>query len=494
MKKFLPAALCAGLLAALLSVPALAAPAAPEMQGDFYVLVNGQYVTFTDAMPQIQDGRSCLPFAAVFQQLGFAQEDMTWDGETRTVTAAKGELVISLTIGSNEITVTRSGKSETYTSDVAPYVSAEGRTYIPFGVVAGILGYNVGWDAQNKAVIIDDVDAILAANTATYELMDQYLAYSKSISQGSVKAEGKLAASTAFEIGDTTRPGADHMTVDLGWEGEYWMLMSDNNNFEFCLTMDAEGGKGNGGSLFEELYNAFPDFIAVDMIGDLKSGTFYTRFPFTTIEQGEEIPEKFDFPWYKLDMKAMFDQMSDVTGMDYEQLIGLSMASLDQSFADSLAMILKEMPLTTVEFTATDYLAMFNALCADSSFTKSGNEYVNEFVSMDGVSGTFILTTAAGKVDGYSLGFAMAEPTTGLEMAFATAMKGKEMTAEFGIGADQLPVDESNSLSLSILFSMDGTYSATTEQPDTAPPAGATVVDLMEMMRAELDLENTPAA
>jgi len=80
MKKFLPAALCAGLLAALLSVPALAAPAAPEMQGDFYVLVNGQYVTFTDAMPQIQDGRSCLPFAAVFQQLGFAQEDMTWDG------------------------------------------------------------------------------------------------------------------------------------------------------------------------------------------------------------------------------------------------------------------------------------------------------------------------------------------------------------------------------------------------------------------------------
>ena len=79
MKHVFRTALCTALMTAAVCVPTFAVKAdapVPARQGDFYVLANDQYVTFTDAVPQIRNSRSCLPFVAVFQQLGFAEKDM----------------------------------------------------------------------------------------------------------------------------------------------------------------------------------------------------------------------------------------------------------------------------------------------------------------------------------------------------------------------------------------------------------------------------------
>ena len=101
MKKYLRLLLCTGVTAALLTLPALAADndTLPAKQGDFYVMVNGEYVTFPDAVPQIRENRSCLPFAAVFEQLGFPQENMTWNADTQTVTAVKPDVVYEPSTG-----------------------------------------------------------------------------------------------------------------------------------------------------------------------------------------------------------------------------------------------------------------------------------------------------------------------------------------------------------------------------------------------------------
>ena len=110
MKKLFRTMLCAALATAALCVSAFAADTVPAKQGDFYVEVNGEYVTFTDAVPKIKNDRSCLPFVAVFEQLGFAEKDMTWDGGTSTVTATKGDTTISLTIGKKQIALTKAGE------------------------------------------------------------------------------------------------------------------------------------------------------------------------------------------------------------------------------------------------------------------------------------------------------------------------------------------------------------------------------------------------
>ena len=101
MKKILRPILCGGVLAALLCTPSLAAE-----QGDFSLLVNGEPVAFTDAAPVLKDGRSFLPVATTFQALGFAQEDIVWNGETQSVTASKDGTTISLTVGDSAVTWT----------------------------------------------------------------------------------------------------------------------------------------------------------------------------------------------------------------------------------------------------------------------------------------------------------------------------------------------------------------------------------------------------
>ena len=191
MKSLLRPILCGGILTALLCTPSLAAE-----PGDFTLLVNGEPVTFTDAAPVLKDGRSFLPMAATFEALGFPADQITWDGEARTVTAVKpdvtytsfqgtekqGDLTVKLAIGSNTFSVQYEGNTtagphgdqvqvvEDYTADAAPYIdAASSRTYIPVGLVADALGYRVGWDGTTSTVIIDDVDAILAENTETYE-------------------------------------------------------------------------------------------------------------------------------------------------------------------------------------------------------------------------------------------------------------------------------------------------------------------------------------
>ena len=101
MKHVFRTALCTALMTAAVCVPTFAVKAdapVPARQGDFYVLANDQYVTFTDAVPQIRDSRSYLPMATVFDQLGF--KDIQWNDAQRSVTAAKDGVSVKLVIGS----------------------------------------------------------------------------------------------------------------------------------------------------------------------------------------------------------------------------------------------------------------------------------------------------------------------------------------------------------------------------------------------------------
>ena len=50
----------------------------------YHVMLNGEYVTFTDAVPVNKQGRIMVPFRAILEALG-AKVD--WIDETRTVTA-----------------------------------------------------------------------------------------------------------------------------------------------------------------------------------------------------------------------------------------------------------------------------------------------------------------------------------------------------------------------------------------------------------------------
>ena len=456
MKKILRPILCGGVLAALLCTPSLAAE-----QGDFSLLVNGEPVTFTDAAPVLKDGRSFLPMAATFEALGFPAEDMTWDSDTQTASASKDGTTISLTIGKNAIQVTQAGAEAgvSIETDAAPYIdAATSRTYIPVGLVADALGYRVAWDGETSTVIIDDVDAILAENTETYELMDQYTDYADQYSQGTYRVDGSLtlAMSDTFD------------TVDVS--GDYNMITSQTAlQFDADLAINAD---------MSDLTFALPN-LDLALRCDVETGAFY--FQSQAISASDT--------WYSLNMKELYDAIYG-PGF-YEELIALDTASAaeDMTFAQALEEILKSdaLPLTS-EFTTKDYLDLFNYILADSAFERSGSTYTSTPIDLseDGASVlvAFQLYTSGGQVNGYGLEMTIADSEeTALTMTAEMRGSKMEMLMDF-----QMPGE------LSMTMEMDGAYQRTSTAPATQPPAGATVVDLMDALTGDIAPAPEPEA
>ena len=456
MKKILRPILCGGVLAALLCTPSLAAE-----QGDFSLLVNGEPVTFTDAAPVLKDGRSFLPMAATFEALGFPAEDMTWDSDTQTAAASKDGTTISLTIGKKAIQVTQAGAAAgvSIETDAAPYIdAATSRTYIPVGLVADALGYRVAWDGETSTVIIDDVEAILAENTETYELMDQYTDYADQYSQGTYRVDGSLtlAMSDTFD------------TVDVS--GDYNMITSQTAlQFDADLAINAD---------MSDLTFALPN-LDLALRCDVETGTFY--FQSQAISASDT--------WYSLNMKELYDAIYG-PGF-YEELIALDTASAaeDMTFAQALEEILKSdaLPLTS-EFTTKDYLDLFNYILADSAFERSGSTYTSTPIDLseDGASVlvAFQLYTSGGQVNGYGLEMTIADSEeTALTMTAEMRGSKMEMLMDF-----QMPGE------LSMTMEIDGAYQRTSTAPATEPPAGATVVDLMDALTGDIDPAPEPEA
>ena len=457
MKKILRPILCGGVLAALLCTPSLAAE-----QGDFSLLVNGEPVTFTDAAPVLKDGRSFLPMAATFEALGFPAEDMTWDSDTQTAAASKDGTTISLTIGKKAIQVTQAGAAAgvSIETDAAPYIdAATSRTYIPVGLVADALGYRVAWDGETSTVIIDDVDAILAENTETYERMDQYLDYARKYSQGNYQVEGSYLLTSA--------PGEMESGAEIiNTIGGDYNLISSQTAMQFAMDMSI-GGTIMGAPIA-------PTDMNLDMRADLDTGMLYLYFQSEDLEQlmnnnvqvnGESVEFQIPDQWYSLDMKAVYDKAYG-PGF-YEELIALSAASQEAAFAQTLEELLKSDTLIlTSTATTSDYLEALNQLLGDSHFQKSGSTYTST-LEQDGVTILFHLYTSGGQVNGYGMEMTASE-TTGMEMTMTMEMKGDDMSLLMEMAG--------------MTLEMDGTYRSSSTAPETEPPAGATVVDLWELL------------
>ena len=492
MKKILRPILCGGVLAALLCTPSLAAE-----QGDFSLLVNGEPVTFTDAAPVLKDGRSFLPAVTTFQALGFAQEDIVWDGETQTVTASKDGAAISLTVGDSAVTWTGPSWSQTLEDgtsgsaggsggiaylDTAPYIDpATNRTYIPVGLVADILGCRVAWDGETSTVIIDDVDAILAENTETYELMDQYLDYARKYSQGNYQVEGSYLLTSA--------PGEMESGAEIiHTVGGGYSMVTNQTAMQFAMDMSI-GGTIMGAPIS-------PTDMDLDLRADLDTGMLYLYFQSEDLEQlmnnnvqvnGETIEFQIPDQWYSLDMKAVYDEAYG-PGF-YEELIALSAVSQEAAFAQTLEELLKSDTLTlTSTATTSDYLEALNQLLGDSHFQKSGSTYTSTPIDLeeDGsrILVAFHLYTSGGKVNGYGLEMTIAD-TEGTALALTAEMRDSkmEMLMDF-----QMPGE------LSMTMEIDGAYQRTSTAPATEPPAGATVVDLMDALTGDIDPAPEPEA
>lgn len=455
MKKFWRSMLCGGALAALLCTPALAAE-----EGDFSLVVNGEPVSFTDALPQLRSDRSFLPMAATFQALGYEDGAITWDNDARTVTAEKDGVTLLLTIGKNEIRVTGAEGEEVLTTDVAPYIDpASDRTYIPVGLVADALDYNVGWDGSTATVMIDDVDALLAANTATYEWMDRYMEYGRKYTQDACQVTGgyqmEFTAKDAVEEGRFT------------WKGDYTMLQSQKA-LQFDTDMEFHTSASSQGDASLDM-NASMDVDAA-MRMDLETGKLYFQSKALSGMLGAEKPDS----WYLLDLKNTMDGLYG-SGY-YQDLMALAYQENDGGFGEVLALLLREITPVSPDMTTKDMLQLYNQLFSDQAFQKSGSSYVSS-LQWEGMDLTLTLFTNGGsQVNGYAMEMSANDPS-GLSMTMTASMKNDKM--EMNMEIDDTMMD--------MTMTMDGVYRRSSAKPAGAPPAGAEVVDVMDLILSMMD-------
>lgn len=103
------------------------------------VTVGGKKIE-SEVEPIIYNNRIMLPIRAVFEQIG---ADVSYDSANKKITAKKGKDTVTLTIGSNQMTV--NGKNKTI--DTAAMVK-DNRTLVPIRACAEAFGLDVEWNAD----------------------------------------------------------------------------------------------------------------------------------------------------------------------------------------------------------------------------------------------------------------------------------------------------------------------------------------------------------
>lgn len=119
------------------------------------VRVNGDPVDFYGTQPREYDGRVLVPLRGVLEKMGAAVD---WIPADQTVIATRGDMQITLPIGSRTATINHRAVS----LDV-PAMTIGGSTMVPLRFVGEALGADVLWSSDSRTVSIDTLHRNVAA-------------------------------------------------------------------------------------------------------------------------------------------------------------------------------------------------------------------------------------------------------------------------------------------------------------------------------------------
>ena len=119
----------------------------PDM--DIAVAFNDEWMEF-DVPPVIMNGRTMVPFRAIFEKLGCT---VSWKAESRTAQGIRNGVKIELPIGESYAMVNGQGKSLDQPAEIV-----DGRTLVPLRFVSEALSADVEWDGDSRTVFIYSVN------------------------------------------------------------------------------------------------------------------------------------------------------------------------------------------------------------------------------------------------------------------------------------------------------------------------------------------------
>lgn len=199
--------------------------------------------------PVVVNDRTLLPVRAVVEEMG---GDVSWDGETQTVTLTCGENEIQLVIDKN--TALLNGKETEL--DTAPVVMND-RTMLPIRFIAESFGYTVSWDEETQTVTLtkkaaEETPAAQPAGETTAKALVVYYSATGSTKAVAEKIADKLNADI-FVI----EPSEPYESADLNYNDSNSRVSKEHDN-EALRKVDLKVTTPENWEQYDTVYVGYP--------------------------------------------------------------------------------------------------------------------------------------------------------------------------------------------------------------------------------------------
>jgi len=359
---------------------------------DYNVMLNGEYIQFTDAQPMNKDGRIMVPFRIILESLG---AEVDWNGETKTVTASLDDTVINFQVGGNKISIENDGQTSEKTMDVVPFINASNnRTYVSTRFVSEALGLTVGWDSEEKTAVIIDFDKIFENADEDFSVIDGYLT-----SQGSY--DGNIAQTCTGTVKlsiskDAVNGMVGEEIVSKDIEASMNLNGSTVQNCEeMYMDMNAKMNLGGLKDLLKdigmtdednaELISSFEKFN-IKVYTDLKDIYINSDIPLFEDKPSADVWYRMNLAEYGLDLQSLMAQFS--TG-------SYSMKDILEAAAATYE---ENMTVTTYDEVTATYESIKAILGNDSVTVKKSGKSTIYTISFDGLGDVLGFEGISGKI------------------------------------------------------------------------------------------------
>ena len=481
MKKLVSLALTL-VLALTLAVPSHAAE--PEAQAETVgVILNGERVAFSGAAPELRDGKTMVPLRDLVESMG---------GE---VTAHSGTLVCTFA-GAD-------GEKDTEVS-VRPDESCyykNGCTYVPVRAIAEPLGYDVFWDSGERSAVLIDRQAVIDRIDQQFTILNGAL---KQLQQEQdpnknyrAQVDYILSVDALDEIsGQRTQVKIDLSAATLISSGAIELeLHTDLRDLGDLFLRDMV----NNGAMTElqaaAIGKALED-LTLEGRYDITTGDLYFRFPALAQLNALTGLNASRDDWYHLTLPPM-SSLEDLSSIWMDSL-GISQELVEQIESGKLnsvggiiylySTLLSQAP-SQITDNAEEAGKILAQLFGDANFQTSGTtrklhigpQELEDLLGQEGALEEMFKTLGLDLTVRRDGSLAVA-----LELAFREDYLDGESASLKGnmdLSKNKVVLDVTLHLSdlINFQYHMTETIRETTEKPQTAPPAGAAVVELGDL-------------
>lgn len=320
------------------------------------VLYDGEYITFKDAVPQIVNGRTMVPFRQILEEMGMT---VGYDAATRTVTANNDALRLSFQIGSSDINIVKDGKNTIKKMDVVPFIDkTTSRTFVSARFMAESLGYSVGWDSGKKTVLINDFEKLFANAATDFSIFNLLLSTDLDLEK-TYTLKGSFDSDIEVSAGGETIGFSMEGDIDgIQEKTDVDMTMHFAVDASEAIAQMPEDEQAAFAASFEMLND-----VTMKMKMNGADGIMYMNAPMYAVLD----PSIDANTWLKMDIFKLYDEM----GFDIRSLMDMSSSpvSLDKlisSFVSAAA----PTDVDTYKNASSAYVFLKN-LIGDDAFKKS---------------------------------------------------------------------------------------------------------------------------